>query len=245
MRSFNSIIAVSAALFLSSCFSAPKNDPAAIVAQLKASEAKWNRAYADHDAVALAAAYAPDAALANPGAALVTGADAIRKETASFASDPNLKVAFASDRIQVARSGDLAYTRGHYTLTMSDPATKKPVDSGGNYLTVWQKQADGSWKAVEDFAARPGRHEPGHASPSPTTSRSSTTATGCIPASATAPRSKHSPSSTQQHPLHDQLTEELSKILDTAHCGVVHVAVFELDLASRLRSGRAKPQGCY
>ena len=34
---------------------------------------------------------------------------------------------------------------------MTDPATKKPLESTGSYLTVWQKQADGSWKAVEDF----------------------------------------------------------------------------------------------
>jgi uncharacterized protein (TIGR02246 family) len=151
MRSINSIIAASAALVLAGCFSAPKSDQAAIAAQLKGNEAKWNRAYANHDGAALATAYAPDAALANPGSPLVTGADAIRKETASFAADPSLKVAFASDRIQVAQSGDLAYTRGHYTLTMTDPATRKPGDSSGYYLTVWQKQRDGSWKAVEDF----------------------------------------------------------------------------------------------
>ncbi|HEX6071522.1 MAG TPA: nuclear transport factor 2 family protein [Sphingomicrobium sp.] len=151
MHRVNPVIAVSATLFLVGCIPAAKTDQAAVVAQLKANEAKWNQVYADHDAAALASAYAPDAALANPGAALVSGAEAIRRETAAFASDPNLKVAFASDRIQVARSGDLAYTRGHYTLTMTDPETKQPVNSAGNYLTVWQEQSDGSWKAVEDF----------------------------------------------------------------------------------------------
>jgi uncharacterized protein (TIGR02246 family) len=126
-------------------------DTATIEKQLKDNEAKWNRAYAEHDAKALAGAYADDAALANPGAPIVTGAEAIRKEAAAFAADPNLKVEFAADRIQVAASGDLAYTRGHYTLIASDPLTKKPVTSAGSYLTVWQKQADGSFKAVEDF----------------------------------------------------------------------------------------------
>lgn len=130
---------------------AAKVDTAAVEKQLRANEARWNAAYASHDAEALAGAYADDAALANPGSALVTGRAAIRKETAAFASDPNLKVQFAADRIQVAASGDLAYTRGHYTLTMTDPETNKPANSAGSYLTVWQKQADGSWKAVEDF----------------------------------------------------------------------------------------------
>lgn len=126
-------------------------DIAQIEKQLKLEEVKWNKAYADRDAEALAGMYAGDAALANPGAPLVSGADAIRKETRAFAEDPNLKVQFASDRVQVAASGDLAYTRGHYSLTMTDPATKKAQTSQGNYLTVWQKQADGGWRAVEDF----------------------------------------------------------------------------------------------
>lgn len=128
-----------------------KVDTTQIEVQLRQNEARWNQAYAARDAAALATAYADDAALANPGAPLVTGIDAIRKETSAFAADPNMRVQFASDRIQVAASGDIAYTRGHYTLTMTDSATNRPATSTGNYLTVWQKQRDGTWKAVEDF----------------------------------------------------------------------------------------------
>ena len=130
---------------------ADRVDTAGIEKQLRDNEAKWNAAYAARDGEALAGAYADDAALANPGAPLATGKAAIRKETAAFAADPNLKVEFAADRIQVAASGDLAYTRGHYAMTYTDPATRQPVSGTGSYLTVWQKQSDGSWKAVEDF----------------------------------------------------------------------------------------------
>jgi uncharacterized protein (TIGR02246 family) len=148
----NLLAAAAAIAVLAGCQQADgKVDTAKIEAQLKQDEVRWNQAYAAHDAAALAAAYADDAALANPGAPVVTGKDAIRKETSAFAADPNLQVQFESDRVQVAASGDLAYTRGHYTLTMTDPATKKPATSKGSYLTVWQKQDDGDWKAVEDF----------------------------------------------------------------------------------------------
>ena len=126
-------------------------DTAAVADQLRASEADWKRDYAAKDAVKLAGHYAEDAALANPGVPLVTGGDSIRAAVKGFAADANLKVDFASDRIQVAKSGDLAYTRGHYTMESTDSASGKPRTDGGNYLTVWQKQADGSWKAVEDF----------------------------------------------------------------------------------------------
>ncbi|HET9810245.1 MAG TPA: nuclear transport factor 2 family protein [Sphingomicrobium sp.] len=133
------------------CRQQVKPDRAAIEQQLRDNEARWNRAYANHDARALAGLYADDAALANPGAPLVTGKDAIARETAAFAADPGLSVEFGADRVQVARSGDLAYTRGHYTMTMTDPSTGQPATSNGNYLTVWQRQRDGRWKAVEDF----------------------------------------------------------------------------------------------
>ncbi|MES2120176.1 MAG: SgcJ/EcaC family oxidoreductase [Pseudomonadota bacterium] len=140
------------ALFLTGCAREPaKPGTAAIEKQLRDNEAKWNAAYAAHDAQALGGAYADDAALANPGAPLVTGRGAILKETAAFAADPNMKVVFGADRIGVAASGDLAYTRGHYALAMTDPGTKKVANSVGNYLTVWKKQDDGSWKAIEDF----------------------------------------------------------------------------------------------
>ena len=146
-------VALAAAVCVSACNkgAVASADKAQIEKQLRDNEAKWNAAYDARDSEALAGAYASDAALANPGSALVTGTVGIRKEIANFASDPNLKVDFAADRIQVAASGDLAYTRGHYKLTSTDPATKKPADSAGSYLTVWQKQSDGSWKAVEDF----------------------------------------------------------------------------------------------
>lgn len=141
-----------AALALVACNQQPaKTDTAAIERQLQVNEARWNRAYAERDAEALAAMYADDAALANPGEPLVRGKDAIGQATAAFAADPNLKVTFEANRIQVADSGDLAYTRGRYVLTMTDADSSKPVTSTGHYLTVWQKQADGSWKAVEDF----------------------------------------------------------------------------------------------
>ena len=147
-------LGIAAAAILAGCQPAGTSgeavDTAAIEKQLKAIEAQWNKDYASRDAAALAAHYAEGAALANPGEDLIQG-DGIRPMLDKFVSDPNLKLEFASDRVQVAKSGDLAYTRGHFTMQTSDLATKQPRTDKGYYLTVWQKQADGSWKAVEDF----------------------------------------------------------------------------------------------
>ena len=143
--------ALLAAATLSGCQQAARVDTTQIEQQLRQTEERWNEAYAARDAAALSGMYADDAVLAAPGANVLAGKEAIAKDMQAMASDPNFALGFESDRVAVAASGDLAYTRGHYTMTMTDPATKAPFTSKGNYLTVWRKQADGSWKAVEDF----------------------------------------------------------------------------------------------
>ena len=143
---------LAAAAVLSGCQQQAETvDTAQIEAQIREAETKWNHAYAKRDAAALAGMYADDAALASPDADLAIGKDAIVKSLESIPKDRNFRLEFRSDRVQVAKSGDLAYSRGRYTMTITDPARNGPYTSKGNYLTVWKKQADGSWKAVEDF----------------------------------------------------------------------------------------------
>ena len=139
------------ALCVTAC-KAPANevDMAAEEAAIRAKESAWMAAYNNHDADALAAQYEDGADLAAPGVALMTDAASRGAFLKSFAGDPALKVDFASDRVIVAASGDLASSRGHYTMTYTDPANKQPKTESGTYFTVYRKQADGSWKAVED-----------------------------------------------------------------------------------------------
>jgi ketosteroid isomerase-like protein len=86
-----------------------------------------------------------------PGMPPIKGTDAIRAALSRMMADPNMKLNFASDRVEVADSGDMAATRGSYTMTATDPVTKKPVTESGSYVTVFRKQKDGAWKAVLDI----------------------------------------------------------------------------------------------
>jgi ketosteroid isomerase-like protein len=125
-------------------------DTSKIADAIKAQEATWQKGYADKDVNVLAGEYTDDAAMANPGEPLATTDIDRRKSLQALLSDPNLKLTFASDRVTVASAGDMASSRGHYTITTTDKATNKPVTSSGTYLTVYKKQADGGFKAVED-----------------------------------------------------------------------------------------------
>lgn len=61
-------------------------------------------------------------------------------------------LSWAPETVAVVGAGDLAYTSGRYELA-SKGADGKPHVSRGTYLTVWRKQADGSWKAVVDIGS--------------------------------------------------------------------------------------------
>ena len=52
-------------------------------------------------------------------------------------------------RVEVAKSGDMAYVSGTYTFNVKDAGGKTMKDRG-KYLEVWKRQADGSWKCSAD-----------------------------------------------------------------------------------------------
>ena len=130
---------------------------------MKADEKAWNAQFnaKPQDLEALVGHYADDGYFVAPGINPASGGTEIRQTYAKGLGDPNFAISFASDKMDVAASGDLAYTRGRFTEKYSDPKTNQPVSEKGSYITVYKKQADGSWKAVEDFAAA----DPGEPTP--------------------------------------------------------------------------------
>jgi len=128
---------------------APPDTRSADEAAIRAAVSEWSSAAQAKDAARFASFYADDAVLMMEGTADVRGKEAITKAATGMMQDPNFALSFQADRIVVARSGDIAYETGSYSLTMSDPA-KNPATQRGNYVVVWQKQGDGTWKAAID-----------------------------------------------------------------------------------------------
>jgi uncharacterized protein (TIGR02246 family) len=127
----------------------PPDTRAADEARIRAAVKEWSAAAEARDADKFASFYADDGVLQLHGVDDPTGKAAIRGATAGMMQDPNFALSFASDRVVVARSGDLAYETGTYTMTMTGP-DKKPDTEKGHYVVVWGKQADGGWKALVD-----------------------------------------------------------------------------------------------
>jgi uncharacterized protein (TIGR02246 family) len=119
---------------------------------IRDTEAAWVKAFATKEPEKAAAFYADDAASMLPDTPLMTGRQAIIAGMKPELGDPNFSLVFAPTKIEIAQSGDIAYSQGTFQYTTTDPKTKKRVGQAGNYVEVYKKQADGTWKVEEDIA---------------------------------------------------------------------------------------------
>lgn len=78
----------------------------------------------------------------------------------------DLKFEWAPDHSDVFPSGLMGYTSGRYKMTFTN-FEGKTVSQTGSYVTIWQKQPDGSWKVLSDFGSQD-RPEPASAKTSET-----------------------------------------------------------------------------
>jgi uncharacterized protein (TIGR02246 family) len=113
-------------------------------------ETEWPKAIAAKDVERFVSFYADDATVFDPNVPAVTGKEAIRADATKFLATPGISMSEQTVKVEVARSGDLAYSHGTFTMSMEGPK-KKPITVKGKYVTVYKKQPDGKWKAVADI----------------------------------------------------------------------------------------------
>lgn len=153
MRQLAALLGVAAIAFAAIACNPPASTYEAGVQALKDNEAQWNLDWQSKVADKIAAHYSDDAVLMVPGMTPTVGKDAILGALKQMVADPAITLKFQATKVEVAKSGDLGYTQGSYTLTITDPQTKKPVNDHGSYVTAYRKLPDGSWKAVSDIAS--------------------------------------------------------------------------------------------
>jgi ketosteroid isomerase-like protein len=163
MKTLPPLLCLSLAMLSASCsggdIAIPKSDPARVVDAIKSDEVRWNTDWKSGDADKVAAHFGSGAVVMIPGAAPMAGAAAIKAGIQQAMNDPDFAFAFASEKVEVASSGDLAVSRGAYTETSDDPAAKTRVTTAGTFVTVYKPQADGAWRAVWDIST-PGAPAP-------------------------------------------------------------------------------------
>ena len=111
---------------------------------------KWAKAAAAKDVEQTIAYYSNDAIVFPPNATSAATKEAIRNGWKEMFASPGFVITWQPTRVQVGKSGEMAWVSGAYELTMND-ASGKPINDRGKYLEVWEKQTDGSWKCAADM----------------------------------------------------------------------------------------------
>lgn len=141
-----SIVAVAACIPTTKATDTRAEDEATIRAYSQAaSDAARNK-----DVDKLVSFYAEDAIGYNNNGPTLTTLEAIRADAQRGLSLPGTTLQWRTSAIVVARSGDLAYERGHYTYTAAEKEGKATTETG-NYVLVWRKLPGGTWKIVSDM----------------------------------------------------------------------------------------------
>jgi uncharacterized protein (TIGR02246 family) len=143
------------AIFVVACQQQPQQPPAppdtraADAAAIRNADAEWSKTATAKDAAQFTSYFAGDALFLPPNQSILKSKEEIQKFAVDFMASPGLAMAWQPTEAVASRGGDLGYTIGTYELTVNGPKGK-PVTDRGKYLTVWKKQADGSWKVAVD-----------------------------------------------------------------------------------------------
>ena len=132
-------------LCLAGCSPRSQPDLAAEESAIRAANIAWAKTADPLDLDQMMSFFADDAIVLSPDAPIAVGKAAIRASL-----PPGFSARWDATRIEVARSGDLAYTIGTSEVTVRD-ASGAPTTPKGKWVGIWKKQADGSWKCAVDM----------------------------------------------------------------------------------------------
>ena len=120
-------------------------------AAVRAATEEWGKVIGNKNLDQTLSYYADDAWVYPQNAPVAKTADQRRSVWSAFFATPG-----ASDmegdvqRVEVARSGDLAVAYGTFAMTMNDKKGK-PISETEKSITTWKKQTDGKWKVIADI----------------------------------------------------------------------------------------------
>jgi len=145
----NELVSISQSSPLGS-LSEKTTDSQAVEQLLRDLDAKWAKAAAAKDVEQTIAYYSDDAIVFPPNATSAETKETIRNGWKEMLASPGFVITWQPTKVQVGKSGEMAWVSGTYELTMND-ASGKPINDRGKYLEVWEKQSDGIWKCAADM----------------------------------------------------------------------------------------------
>jgi ketosteroid isomerase-like protein len=115
-----------------------------------AADRDWEVVFAAKDLDKSVKAVSAEGSMLAPNTPIATGHAAVRELIKNILALPALNFSWHATSVEVAKSGDLAFTSGEYQLSF-DAGNGKIESDKGKYVTVWGLEKDGVWRAVRDI----------------------------------------------------------------------------------------------
>lgn len=112
---------------------------------------EWSRVAASGDMQKVANYWADDAVVIMAGQPPYEGKEQIAKMLEETSKIPGFKISWEPRSVKVSDNGDMAYLVEDMEMSFAD-STGQTVTQRNRAVTIWRKQADGSWKNVVDIS---------------------------------------------------------------------------------------------
>ena len=111
----------------------------------------WSQTVATKDVEKIVSYWADDAFVMQDGQPPFKGKQAIRQMVEESFKIPGFSISWQPESVEVSDSGDMAYLIENAQVSFTD-STGKQVTHHNKAVTIWRKQADGSWKNAVDIS---------------------------------------------------------------------------------------------
>ena len=150
MTSIKMVTALLLALCAAGC--APSFDAAAESSKLAQRDADWSSAsFEGKDIEKIVSYWSDDAQVLQPGLPPIDGKTAIRAFVAASLKIPGFKIHWVSEKPVLSPDGRMAYVLSKVETT-APGANGSLQSTHGRSVTVWRRDADGTWRCVVDIS---------------------------------------------------------------------------------------------
>jgi uncharacterized protein (TIGR02246 family) len=111
---------------------------------------EWSKTAASRDVEKTLGYWADDAVVISSGQETLKGKQAIRQMVEGSLKNPSFNISWEPQSAEISKSGDMGYLIENTKITVTD-STGKPMIQNYKGITIWKKQADGSWKDEVDI----------------------------------------------------------------------------------------------
>jgi ketosteroid isomerase-like protein len=143
------ILAIAALLTACETAHAKKPSTAEDEAAIMEFNQRYLKAINDGDSATLASLTTPEHIMIAPGRPPLIGKEA--NDAANARAAQMFKIDEKWLPAETFISGDLAYQRGSFTVNATPKAGGAVRKTSGNFLRIYKRQADGSWRMVRDM----------------------------------------------------------------------------------------------